>query len=170
MAETHSIPEGLLRAGQKRTDEVVVRLRNAMQLMQEEISQNDGIYPQNRGRINQAEVCRRAGVSKITLQGKLHKETSKLEVDAWVAARTTRLISQIRNSAFTRAEEWKAEHSKVASQYALAMLELIEAEDKVNRLLSDRRALEQENAKLREQLALARPGHIFSFRPRDRDG
>ena len=54
-----------------------------MKAMTAEVEEHDGLYPYNGGKINQSEVCRRAGISKVTLQGPIHKESTKVEIDEW---------------------------------------------------------------------------------------
>ncbi len=151
-----TIPDGLRLAAKQRTSDIVDRLKSAMKAMELEISQNGGVYPENYGRINQVEVCRRAGVSKITLQGKAHKTTTKLMVDDWVAERKIKRKPEIRRAVTERADEWKAEHAKIATQYAIAMLEFNEAENRV-------RQLEEENAALREQLTVSGANKVIGF-------
>ena len=56
------------------------RLRKAMQDIEAEIAQHQGVYPFNHGRITQSELCRRADVKKATLQTPLHKDTTRVEV------------------------------------------------------------------------------------------
>lgn len=119
-----------------------------MDAMDEEIKANAGVYPHNRGRITQTEVCRRAAVSKVTLQGPAHKTTTKVDVDSWVAAHNIKSAPEVQRATSDRADRWKADHHKVATQYAIAMLDLVEAENRI-------RALESQNAALREQLALS---------------
>jgi hypothetical protein len=151
-----TIPDGLRQAAKRRTDDIVEKLKSAMKIMALEIKKNDGIYPENHGRINQVEVCRRAAISKITLQGKAHKTTTKLMVDRWVAEHKIRRIPEVRKAVSERADEWKAEHAKIATQYAIAMLELNEAENRV-------RQLEEQNAALTEQLALSNASKVVGF-------
>lgn len=158
LSNNRNIPDALRKAAKQRTDDVLARLRTAMTTMQRETEANDGLYPHNRGRITQSEVCRRARVSKVTLQGPAHKTSTKVIVDQWVTDRTTKRAPEIRSVVTERADKWKADHAKVATQYALAMLDLVEAETRV-------RALEQQNADLREQLRAASNGKIVQLVP-----
>lgn len=157
MSAQKSIPDALRVVAKQRSHDVVQRLEAAMEAMEREIAQNDGVYPQNRGRVNQVEVCRRAGVSKITLQGTAHKLTTKVIVDSWVALRKVKRIPEVKRVQAERAEEWKAEHTKIGDQYALAMLELTEAENRI-------RELEKENSTLRERLISLSGTNVFCLR------
>ena len=63
-----------------RTQAMLQRLRKAMQDIEAEIAQHQGVYPFNHRRITQSELCRRADVKKATLQTPLHKDTTRVEV------------------------------------------------------------------------------------------
>lgn len=154
-----SIPAALRKAAKRRTDEVTERLVAAMDSIKREMVENNGIYPSNKGRLNQSEVCRRADVSKVTLQGPAHKSTTKLIVDEFVASCLIKRVPQVRAAITNRADQWKAHHDNVASHYALAMLELNEAATKIKKL-------EAENAALLEQLRLSGSAKISVLRPR----
>ncbi|MFM1906676.1 MAG: hypothetical protein RLZZ591_353 [Pseudomonadota bacterium] len=67
-----------------RTEAALERLRKAMRAIEAEVEANKGIYPYNFGRVTQAELCRRADVKKATLQNSVHKDTTRLEVMAWI--------------------------------------------------------------------------------------
>ena len=65
-----------------RSEMIRVQLRDAMRRIELEIDENQGIYPLQGGRLTLSEVCRRAGVHKVTLQGKNHRDTSKAVVES----------------------------------------------------------------------------------------
>lgn len=139
----------LIASARARTAKVVANLRKAMSTMEQEIEQHEGLYPYNGGRITQAEVCRRAGVSKITLQGAIHKTTTKQIVDQWVIRAASGVVAgkrNVRRAVTDRADAWKAAHKQIADQYHIAHLKLIDVERRV-------RDLENENAALRSELA-----------------
>lgn len=156
------IPQGLLDAARGRTAEVITRARRAMEDMAREVQEHDGIYPYNNGRVNQSEVCRRAGISKITLQGQVHKKTTKKEIDEWVAL-VGKTVSAgkkcVRKVVTERADSWKAAHAAIANQYHLAELELVEARQRI-------KALENENEALRSQLKTG--SKVVAHKPRPR--
>jgi hypothetical protein len=154
-----SIPDALRKAARRRTDEVTERLKATMESIKREMSENNGIYPYNKGRINQSEVCRRAEVSKVTLQGAAHKSTTKLIVDKFVASCITKRVPQVRAAITNRADQWKAHHDNVASHYAVAMLELNEATHQIKKL-------QAENAALREELRTSGNSKIAVLKPR----
>jgi len=67
------------------------RLHTAMADIEAEIAANSGIYPFNYGRVTQSELCRRADVKKATLQNPVHKDTTRVEIMAWLDELTARL-------------------------------------------------------------------------------
>jgi len=121
-------PVQLLDTARQRSTDVVMKLRKAMSTIEQEIEEHEGLYPFNKGRLTQAEVCRRAHVSKVTLQGVQHKQTTKVEVDEWVA-RLTKGIAKgkknVRKAVTDRAEAWKSELEAIAQAYHEDQLELI---------------------------------------------
>ena len=149
--EPASVPQELLNYARQRSVEVVSKLRKAMEKIEHDIDENDGLYPFNGGRVTQSEVCRRAGVSKVTLQGKSHKITTKLMIDDWVTRVSAGAVKgkrSVRKAVTARADAWKAAHAKIAQAYHTDRLKLVDAENRI-------KALEVENAALREQLSVS---------------
>lgn len=139
-------PQALIDHAKARTDEVINRLQKAMDAIEVEIEQNDGLYPYNRGSINQAEVCRRAGIKNVTLQGKAHKTSTKEWVDKWVSRVRVGIVKgsrNVRRKVTDRAESWKEAHRQIADAYHIDQLK---AQKRI-------KELEEENQLLREQLA-----------------
>lgn len=138
------VPQGLLDAAKGRTADVITQVRRAMEEMAKEVEQHEGLYPYNGGRINQSEVCRRAGISKVTLQGKTHKTTTKVEIDEWVARAQKGLVQgkkSVRKTVTDRADSWKAAHKAIAEQYHMAELELVDAKQRIKELEEETKAL-----------------------------
>nr|WP_315427868.1 hypothetical protein [uncultured Albidiferax sp.] len=67
-----------------RTEAALARLHKAMRDIESEITAHQGIYPFNFGRVTQSELCRRADVKKATLQNPVHKDTTRVEIMAWL--------------------------------------------------------------------------------------
>ena len=80
-----------------RTEAALQRLRNAMREIEAEVATHQGVYPFNHGRVTQSELCRRADVKKATLQNPVHKDTTRVEIMAWLDALAARL-TQSRDS------------------------------------------------------------------------
>ena len=74
-----------------RTEAALQRLRNAMREIEAEVATHQGVYPFNHGRVTQSELCRRADVKKATLQNPVHKDTTRVEVMAWLDTLAVRL-------------------------------------------------------------------------------
>ncbi|WP_449225059.1 hypothetical protein [Azospirillum argentinense] len=68
------------RLRKKATTESVL---STLRMIEAEIESNGGLYPENHGRINIVEVCRRADVRPVTLRTPRHKDT-KVIVEAWL--------------------------------------------------------------------------------------
>lgn len=146
--DKRSKPAGLESHEQGRTERVVRRLEKAMAAIRAEIELADRIYPENKGRLTQAEVCRRAGLKKGVLQGPCHKTTTKLTVDTFVTEMTSFMAGQGKSAKriiTTRADEWKEAHKKIAQAYHIDHLRLEDA-------LKQIKVLEAENEILREKL------------------
>jgi hypothetical protein len=65
-----------------RREKVVAKVREAMALIEREIEESQGVYVG--GRLSLNEVCRKAGVHPITMQGSAHRSTTKPMVLAWM--------------------------------------------------------------------------------------
>lgn len=118
---------GLVESAKKRTEAVQKRLRSAYRSIELEIEKNEGIYPLNGGRLSEAEVCRRAAVSPITLLGEKHKETRK-ELKQWldgIRRRTVTGAATVRREVTKRADDWKAAYMEIADRFHLCKLQEI---------------------------------------------
>jgi hypothetical protein len=111
--------------------------------MEDEIKSNGGVYPENAGRLTQSEVCRRAGIAKITLHSPAHKDTTRLEVDRWIANHHIKRKPEVRKAVTERADFWKAEHAKVASQICIYELQLNEKNIEIRKLKEENRVLRE---------------------------
>lgn len=69
--------------GRRRTDEVVTKVRIAMAAINSELASNDGVYPQNKGRLSLNEVARRADIHNTTLHAERFEDLLA-EVKAWM--------------------------------------------------------------------------------------
>lgn len=150
-----------------RTDLVRVKLREAMKTIEIEIDQNAGIYPLHGGRLSLAEVCRRAGVHKVTLQGPSHRETSKTEIENWIKRLKESLITgrkSVRRTVTARADDWEARYKAVANKFnEMYAIEVI-AKDKMIRELTEKvTTLEAENLTLVSDLSM---GKVIRFPPK----
>ena len=131
-----------------RTEAALERLRRAMHDIEAEVQANQGIYPFNYGRVTQSELCRRADVKKATLQNSVHKDTTRVEIMAWLdglAAKLTLTRESTRERVTAVADNLSAEVERLSDACQVAQMRLTEAEHLIAQL-------RQENATLRSQL------------------
>lgn len=143
-------------SAEKRRLATVKKLSEAMKAIELDIQANGNLYPFNGGAVTQAEVCRRAGVSKALLQAPAHKTSTKVMVDSWVAKINARLITghtNVRRAVTERADDWKQQHDYLRNSYHIDMCKLEEAEALIKKLSKEVTELREENAALLEQIA-----------------
>jgi len=159
-------PAGLLEHAKKRTQAVVTKLRAAMKAIESEIDEHEGIYPLNGGKLSQAEVCRRAGISNVTLSTPAHRETTHKMVDAWlkdIKKSTVTGRKSVRRAVTDRAEEWKRAHAAIAQSYRAAELEFLDMKSTVKKLEGEVQKLSNENAALLKLLESAGVSKVVSL-------
>lgn len=146
-----SKPDELTASEKKRTAAVKEKLDAAMIKIRAEVELAEMIYPKNKGRLTQAEVCRRAGLRNGVLQGDSHKTTTKVKVDEFVAEINGLLLGtgvSAKRIITSRADEWKDRHEKIARAYNIDQLRLEAALKKIKQLESDYAALRAQFDKL----------------------
>jgi len=128
---------GLVQHAKGRTKAIHAAIRNTQAIIAREIEQHDGLYPYNGGRLSEAEFCRRASISQITLLGEIHKKSTKVALNFWLKNITSQIHQgkrSIRKAVTQRVESWKQRHDQVANQYHLAELEMIGLRQRVSEL------------------------------------
>jgi hypothetical protein len=156
-------PIELIEFAHQRSVAVVSKLQKAMKAIEADVEGNAGLYPFNGGRISQSEVCRRAGVSKVTLQGKGHKSTTKVLVDEWVKRVCAGVVSgkkSVRKTVTARADAWKESHRQIAQAYHLDQKKYELAKKKILEL-------EAELATLRQQFSEIAKGNVLALPRRE---
>lgn len=137
------------------SDKTLKKLQAAMKAIELDIEQNEGIYPLHGGRLSVAEVCRRAGVHKVTLHGDAHKDTTKPMVSSWLNRVKAKLITgrkTVRRTVTERADNWKEKYEKVANQFnQMYVIEVIARDEKLRELTQRVAELEAENLMLRSE-------------------
>ena len=134
-----------------RTGAALERLRKSMRDIETEVSENQGVYPFNYGRVTQSELCRRADVKKATLQNSVHKDTTRLVIMRWLDELNAGL-AQTRDS--TR-ERITAVSDKLSSELERSTLENQELQARLEKAGQLIHQLKQENAQLRSRLNLS---------------
>lgn len=116
-----------------------------MRDIEAEIETHHGVYPFNYGRVTQSELCRRADVKKATLQNPVHKDTTRVDIMAWLDALNAQL-AQTRDGTRERvtavADTLAAEIERLTLAYKAAQQQLAQAEKRIAQL-------QEENAILR---------------------
>jgi cob(I)alamin adenosyltransferase len=128
--------------GNARTEAALKRLRTAMAEIEADIATHQGIYPFNYGRVTQSELCRRADVKKATLQNPLHKDSTRVEIMAWLDTLNANLM-QTRDSTRERV-------TAVADDLAAELERLTQANQALQQKLE---AAELLVAQLRQEIA-----------------
>lgn len=127
-----------------RTQAMLQRLHQAMHDIEAEIATHQGVYPYNHGRVTQSELCRRADVKKATLQTPQHKDTTRVEVMAWL----DRLSLQLAETRDAARERVTAVADDLAQELQRMQRELAQAQARIAELVA-------ENTRLRQALSAA---------------
>ncbi len=114
---TARLSEALYRSSQARSTAVVTKIQQALRAIERDIEDNEGIYPYNGGRLSLAEVCRRAGIHKVTIQSPKHRLTTRHLVEQWLSRTKTTLTTGkkvVRRNVADRANQWKEKFVRAA--------------------------------------------------------
>ena len=122
-----------------RTEAALARLHKAMRDIEAEIAAHQGVYPFNFGRVTQSELCRRADVKKATLQNPVHKDTTRVEIMAWLDVVSAQL-AHTRDGTRERVTEVA---DSLAAEVERLRLELKASQQRVTRLEAENAALRQ---------------------------
>jgi len=136
-------PDDANDATNPRTQAMLQRLRQAMRDIEAEIAAHHGIYPYNHGRVTQSELCRRADVKKATLQTPLHKDTTRVEVMAWLDGLGAQLadtrdanrerVTAVADTLAQEVQTLKAELEQARAQVAALTEELVQLRQNTHR-------------------------------------
>lgn len=155
--EKDSVNESLVAHAKSRSDDVTIKLHKAMAVIESELEDNDGIYPFNKGRLSMAEVCRRAGVHKITLQGEVHRLTSRVVIKKWLDTLEKKFIKgsrSVRSRVASKIYDWKARYTDLARSYnEIYAIEIVSRDERLEAALLKIAELEEEVLSLRAQLS-----------------
>ncbi len=127
-----------------RTEAALARLRKAMAEIEADIASHQGVYPFNHGRVTQSELCRRADVKKATLQTPLHKDTTRVQILAWLDSVTAGLAvtrDATREKVTAAADTLAAEVHRLEAELQAALLQLGLAEQRMEVLEMERAEL-----------------------------
>jgi hypothetical protein len=143
-----------------------------MELIERDIEANDGLYPFNNGRLSIAEVCRRASIHKVTLQGAKHKSTTRVIIKEWLENLDKLTVvgaASVRKRVTASAEEWRERYLVIARKYnELYAIHIVSMQKKLDLVQSRLSELESENMALIVKLS-ARGVSLISDGKRKKD-
>ena len=134
-----------------RTEAALGRLHQAMRAIEADIQTHHGIYPLNFGRVTQSELCRRADVKKATLQNPVHKDTTRVDIMAWLDALNadlTQTRAGTRDRVTAMADTLQADLANLSQAKQALEVQLLEATALIKQL-------QIENALLKNQRGIA---------------
>lgn len=134
----------------QKSNHIVKLLQDIMKTIDEEMVANDSIYPLNAGKLNQRELCRRAGISFMTLQSPVHKLTTRVQVDTWLKSKLIVTKKAAAKAEVNRTDHWKEQHRLVTTQICIYELQLKEKDLIIAKQHEDLEKIESELAKMRK--------------------
>lgn len=115
---------------------MLLSLERAMREIERELETNDGVYRENRGRLSQAELCRRAGVAQMTLQNYKHKHSTLSLVNHWLHQTHIKygLGKKAKLPYLGARKNHELSATKLATHYNICRLEVLELSVKLKEL------------------------------------
>lgn len=164
---------GLTERTNSAREDTAKKIQAAKRAIEADIEKNGGIYPFAKV-ITQAEICRRAGVSRMTLQKDQHRQTRD-DIKAWLRELKLKISSGakvVRRAVTERIQEYKSAYDSIAQAYHVAELEhaqrtaeLQQAEGTIAQLRDRIAELEQFNAELHEQVSAGKVIRLLREHP-----
>lgn len=165
--------ERALIQGAERAAEVTRKVRLAIKSINDEMSSNEGIYPQNGGAVNAAELCRRAGINQTTLYGPAYSNEKEnclfKEVTAWLTGLKQEAIvdrTQVRLTLRERLEAWRKQYHDLLQSHRISELQLQEMQSKFEDSEARATRLEAEVARLERELTKATSSRVVPLASR----
>lgn len=154
MTDEHK-PSPLVDYARHKHEKAAQKVKDAMRAIEADIESNDGIYPYSSGRLSQAEICRRAGIDRKTLQKPSHRQTRD-EVSTWlreIKKKTDQGAKVVRKVVTDRVDKMKEAYNEIAQRYTEAELEYAEMLAENEKLKATNKYLEKENRELKKELS-----------------
>jgi hypothetical protein len=151
---------GLSPPAERRSQTVVGKLLRAERMIEFEIQRNAGVYPFNGGRLSEGEVCRRAGIKRVTLQGTAHATTTRVQVSAWLRKTADWMAGgaePLNGNLAKLGDAWKAQLEQIAVSYHVANLEVAMLRKRIRDLEQRERALAEKQVDLNAAINRDRP-------------
>lgn len=129
--------KALVKHAAEKRENLIERLHQAMRMIEKEVEENEGIYPLNKGRITQAELCRRAHITQPALQSPTHKATTLKEINEWLTQVKTSALQgkkTIRKHVLQRVDASKEIIRELRQRYCEAEAEIENLQRRVQAL------------------------------------
>lgn len=146
------------------TQQAYKRVREVMQLIQQEMAANQGIYPQNKGAVSLAEVARRADMHPVTFHKPNYQNFIDNEVKPWLEGLKSRALvgtKRVHKELGTRVQEWKQLYNDLLESHQISETDLAHANIRI-------KELESENNELRRKLSEATSLKVVSMRLKEK--
>ncbi len=165
-----AVKEAAKRRGAMRTEDVRARVRSALKVIEQEIRENDGIYPHRNGALSSAEVARRASIHPTSL---FTRSLSSLgeEVRQWldrVKAEKSIGTVKARRSLVDRISDWKRQYECLLQAHRDTELLLHQTQHELTHARGILERLEGELARLREESKKLDIGKVVSIATRSK--
>ncbi len=108
------------------------------------IKEHRGIYPHNKGRLSQAEVCRLGGFDSALLGQLTHRYTTRPALNKWLESTQRDIVTgkfRRRSEILGRIDEWKAAYEEVLTTFSIVEVELEFAERYIKHLQAQVRSM-----------------------------
>lgn len=162
------IKQKALQKGQARSDDVEQRVRAVMTNIEKEMTDNDGIYPHNKGALSLAEVARRADIHPTTFHT-AKQQTFGKEVKAWLdALKEEKVVGRgpVRRELADRVADWKQQYEGLQQAHRETELELQQVQAEWQQLQDELDKLRREHERVLKQLAAATGEKVVPLRPK----
>lgn len=144
------------------------RVRTIMTTILQEIANNQGIYPNNKGAISLAEVARRAQIHPFTFHKPRYVELIK-EVREWLASLKQEVLvgrTRVRKELSARAHEWKLLYGDLLEVHHVSETDLHHTQLLLDEALKKNEELQQRNQELLQTLTNLNKQKLKVLRPK----
>lgn len=131
-------------------------VRTMLATIRNEMAENDGVYPHNKGGLSLAEVARRAGIHPQTFHKPRYVELAA-EVKAWLDALKQEASGvvvgrmRVRSELGSRLQEWKRLYEELLETHRISETDLALSEAKLEEALKENEILRQRLAEVTKQ-------------------
>lgn len=152
--EPHPGTMAIVAHARKVRDTTASKIKNAIRAIEADIEMHQGIYPYST-HITQAEVCRRAGVSRMSLQKDQHRQTRD-DLKIWIVDIERKMAAGakvVRRAVTDSIEQHKVAYNEIAQQWHEAELAFLETEHRLAMAEKETKRMKRRIAELEDQVA-----------------